>query len=179
MDSANKSCYNDKKHLEGCTVFRTMRRNKQQLPGDEALALLRAGSHGVLSLLGDDDYPYGVPLSYFYEDGKLYFHCATAGHKLDAIRKHTKASFCVVSQDIVVPEAFTTHYKSVIAFGEITLLSGEEKCRAITLLGKKYNPGATDEALSQEIGGAFDRMELLCLTIHHMTGKQCKDLIGT
>lgn len=97
-------------------MFPEMRRKKQQLTQEESIEILLKGSSGVLALLGCEDYPYAVPLSYVYEDHKIYFHGAKEGHKLDAIKKHNKASFCVIRQDQVSPEKFTTLYKSVIAF---------------------------------------------------------------
>ena len=82
-------------------MFREMRRSKQQLSQEETEAVLTRGTSGVLSVLGDGGYPYGVPLSYVYHDGKLYFHWALSGHKLDAVRACPKASFCVVDRDQV------------------------------------------------------------------------------
>ena len=78
----------------------------------------RRAPHGVLAVLGDGGYPYAVPLSFAYEDGHIYIHCARAGHKLDALRRCAKASFCAVERDDVVPEEFTTRYVSAIAFGQ-------------------------------------------------------------
>ncbi len=84
-------------------MFREMRRSRQALPQEECTSILDRGTHGVLALAGDDDYPYAVPISYVYADGKLFFHCAKTGHKLDAIARCAKASFCVVDQDQVAP----------------------------------------------------------------------------
>ena len=113
-------------------MFREMRRKKQQLTQEETMVILREGTSGVLSLTGDEGYPYGVPLSYVYDGDKLYFHCAKEGHKIDAIRKNPKASFCVIAQDEIVPEKYTTCYRSVIAFGSVRILENEgEKRRAI------------------------------------------------
>ena len=67
--------------------FREMRRKRQQLAEEESIAILEKATAGTLALLGDNDYPYAVPISYVYHDGKLYFHSALAGHKVDAIRK--------------------------------------------------------------------------------------------
>ena len=99
-----------------------MRRKTQQLPRDEAEEILRAGSSGVLALAGNEGYPYALPISYVYHEGRLYFHCAPTGHKLDAVARCPKASFCVIAQDEVVPELYTTRYRSVIAFGTIRRL---------------------------------------------------------
>ena len=95
-------------------VFREMRRNRQALSREECVRVLQQATSGVLSVAGDDGYPYGVPLSFAWSEGKLYFHAAKSGHKLDALRRQEKASFCVILQDHVVPEEFTTYYRSVI-----------------------------------------------------------------
>ena len=57
-------------------VFREMRRKKQELSQKEVEGILHKGTSGVLALLGDNDYPYAVPISYVYDDGKIYFHSA-------------------------------------------------------------------------------------------------------
>ena len=90
-----------------------MRRKRQQL-AEEEIAILEKATTGTLALLGDNDYPYAVPISYVYHDGKLYFHSALTGHKVDAIRKCDKASFCVIEKDDVQPEKYTTFFRSVI-----------------------------------------------------------------
>lgn len=78
------------------TMFREIRRKKQQLTMEESIDILKKGTSGVLALCGDEDYPYAVPISYVYEDSKLYFHGAKSGHKIDAIQRQEKASFCVI-----------------------------------------------------------------------------------
>ena len=107
--------------------FREMRRKRQQLSEEESIGILQKATSGTLALLGDGGYPYAVPISYVYHERKLYFHSALAGHKVDAIRKCDKASFCVIEKDDVQPEKYTTFFRSVIAFGRIqaslTLLS--------------------------------------------------------
>ena len=99
-------------------MFREMRRNKQLLSSEETAAVLERGTSGVLALAGDQGYPYAVPISYVYDGEKIFFHCAKSGHKLDAIRREEKASFCVIDQDRIIPEEFTTYFRSVIAFGD-------------------------------------------------------------
>ena len=101
-------------------MFREMRRFKQQISEEECIRVLREQPRGVLSMIGDDGYPYGIPLDHWYseEDNKLYFHCAKVGHKIDAIDGCPKVSFCVIDKDDVVPEQLTTVYRSVIVFGK-------------------------------------------------------------
>ena len=119
-------------------MFREMRRKKQLLTPEESAAVLHRGTSGVLALAGDDGYPYAVPMSYVYDGAKLYFHCAKSGHKLDAIRRNCKASFCVIDQDQIVPEEYTSHFRSVIVFGAIRILEDDgEKRAAIEALALK------------------------------------------
>ena len=121
-------------------MFREMRRSKQQLSREEAAAVLERGTTGVLAVSGDDGYPYAVPVNYVYAAGKIFFHCAVSGHKLDAIGKCDKVSFCVIDQDQVVGEEYTTYFRSVIAFGRARVLEGEEKLRPLVELCEKYYP---------------------------------------
>lgn len=100
-------------------MFRDLRRIGQELSLEESIDILIKGTSGVLALLGDNDYPYAVPISYAYDNSKLYFHGAKSGHKIDAIKKHDKASFCVIAQDKIRPEEYTTYFRSVIVFGKI------------------------------------------------------------
>ena len=132
----------------------------------------------MLAVSGDGGYPYAVPLSYVWKDGKLYFHWATAGHKLDAVRRDSRASFCVVDQDRVVPEEYTTYYRSVIVFGRVRLLDDPaEKRRAAELLAEKYRPGFPEE-MAAEIDGAWERLCAAELTAELVTGKQARELAG-
>ena len=147
-----------------------MRRKAQQLPPAEAEAILRAGSSGVLALAGEEGYPYALPISYVYHRGRLYFHCAPAGHKLNAIARCPKASFCVIAQDDVVPALYTTRYRSVIAFGSIRRLEDEQAIiTALDVLGRKYAP---DLDPSAEIAKSLPRVCVLEMTIDHLTGKE-------
>ena len=84
-------------------MFRKLRRIRQALSTSDCAAILKKGTSGVLALSGDDGYPYAVPLSYVYDGSALYFHGAKAGHKLDAIRRDCRASFCVIDQDQIIP----------------------------------------------------------------------------
>lgn len=157
--------------------FRKMRRNRQGLGKEACEEILLRNTAGVLAVLGDNGYPYAVPLSYVYQDGALYFHCAREGHKLDALEKNPQASFCVVDQDEIVPEKYTTYYRSVIVFGQAAPAAGpEEARRAMECLGRKYAPGESGEHLQQEIDASWGRMAVVKLSIEHMTGKEAIEL---
>ena len=156
--------------------FREMRRKRQQLTESESISILEKGTSGTLALLGDGGYPYAVPISFVYHEGKLYFHSALSGHKVDAIRNCDKASFCVIDQDEVHGERYTTYFRSVIAFGRIHIIEDEkERLTAAKLLGNRYNPNQ-DEALQKELNQGLHRMLVLCLDIEHLTGKMAIEL---
>ena len=159
-------------------MFREMRRKKQQLTQEETMVILREGTSGVLSLTGDEGCPYGVPLSYVYDGDKLYFHCAKEGHKIDAIRKNPKASFCVIAQDEIVPEKYTTCYRSVIAFGSVRILENEgEKRRAIEELALKYAPEDSEENRQNYIEKDWEPLCMLEMTVEHLSGKEAIELV--
>ena len=153
-------------------MFREMRRSRQSLPEEEIIQIFNRGTSGVLSCSGDNDYPYAVPVSFVYHDRALYFHTALTGHKVDALRRNSKVSFCVIDQDIVVPEEVTTYYRSAIAFGTARILDTEpEKMTAARLLTDKF---ASDcpEAVEEDIRKNYDRMYMVEIKIDHMTGKE-------
>lgn len=159
-------------------MFREMRRKKQQLTEERSIEILHSGTSGVLALYGDDDYPYAVPLSYVYDNGKIYFHSAKTGHKIDAVKKHNKASFCVIQQDQIVPEEYTTYFRSVIAFGNIRIVDDEkEKLHSIEIFAKKYHPADSQENRNRAISEDMPPLCMLCLDIQHMTGKEAIEVI--
>ena len=158
--------------------FRAMRRKRQQLTEEKSIGILQKSTAGTLALLGDNGYPYAVPISYVYADGKLYFHSALSGHKIDAIRNCDKASFCVINKDDVHPEKYTTFFRSVIAFGRIHIIEDEqEKLETARLLGDRYNPNQ-EEALQKEIEKGLSRMVMIRFDIEHLTGKEAIELVN-
>ena len=157
-------------------MFRKMRRFKQQLTDEETVAVLERGKTGILAVLGDEGYPYTVPINYVYSDGTVYMHSAVTGHKIDAIRAYDKASFCVIDADDVVPADYSTNFRSVIAFGRVRIVEDEQEIMdSIRLLGDKYNPNQP-AALDAEVAKSFKRLHMIALDIEHVTGKQSKEL---
>ncbi len=158
-------------------MFREMRRKRQLLSEKDSIAVLEKGTSGVLSLLGDDGYPYGVPMSYVYIENKIFFHCAKEGYKIDAIRKCDKASFCVIDQDDIVPEKYTTYFRSVIVFGKVRILTDKSELqKAIEKLAIKYHP--KDDMLNREkeISKGLNLLYVIELSIEHMTGKEAIEI---
>ena len=154
----------------------TMRRKNQALSDEVCVAVLRSGTSGVLAAAGEDDYPYAVPLSYVYCDSKLYFHCAKEGHKLEVITRNPKVSFCVIDQDQVVPEKYTTYFRSVIVFGKARILNeAGEKRAALEKLAERYSP-EYPEGRKAEIDQLLDVVNMVEIQIEAMTGKEAKEL---
>ena len=152
-------------------MFREMRRKDKMKTYEEAVQILGECTNGVLSVIGDGGYPYGVPVSYIYNDGKIYFHCAGEGHKLDAIKADTRVSFTVVGADEIAPEKFTTMYKSVIVFGRASIIdTDEEKMAALNLIREKYSEAFPAEGAAY-IEKFWDKTTVVVIEIEHMTGK--------
>lgn len=159
-------------------MFREMRRKKQLLPDAVSREILERNTSGVLSLLGEEGYPYGVPLSYVLAGDKIFFHCAKEGHKIDAIRNCEKASFCVIDQDKIISEEYTTYFRSVIAFGRVRILENdEEKRNAIRILAGKYSGDQGTEGIDREIGKSFANLCMLQFDMEHLTGKEAIELV--
>ena len=153
-------------------VFRPMRRFRQQVSREECIRLLTEEKRGVLSMLGDNGYPYGIPMNHWYdpEEGKLYFHGAKTGHKIDAIAKCDKVSYCVYNAGYKKEGEWALNVTSVVAFGRISPVTDENKIRQIgEHLLRKFTDD--EEYIRKEVTDALPRAQCLELTIDHMTGK--------
>lgn len=153
-------------------MFRKMRRFKQEISREECIEVLKNEPRGVLSVLGDDDYPYGLPVSHYYDEetGNIYFHCAAVGHKIDAIAKHDKVSFCVMDKGYRKEGEWALNIKSVIAFGRAKLL--EDRARVHEVCGMLTRKFTDDpEYLEKELRVNGDRVQVVEITVEHMTGK--------
>lgn len=162
-------------------MHREMRRIKQQLSQEAAVQVMREATSGVLALEGDDGYPYAVPISHAWSDervgdegefiGRIYFHSAREGYKIDSIMDSEKASFAVVVRD-----EYTTYFKSAIATGRVHVLEDdEERLRGLRALAEKYNPGQQESA-EKEISGALSHVAVIAFEVEELTGKQAREL---
>lgn len=157
-------------------MFRDLTRKKQQLSREDTIALLTSEPRGVLSVLGDDGYPYGLPIDHWYneEDGCLYFHSGPMGHKIDAIRRCGKASFCVYDRGYREEGDWALHIKSVIVFGRIEILEDHEKALEMTRqLSLKYT--SDTEYIETEIRLYGHNVLCFKLIPEHITGKITKE----
>jgi len=153
-------------------MFREMRRFKQQISNEECIRILKEQPRGVLSLIGDNGYPYGIPLDHWYceDDGRLYFHGAKEGHKIDSVKACDKASYCVMDQGFRKDGEWALNISSVIVFGRIKLVEDSEKAKMIcTEICRKFTDD--EEYLAHELEHAFPRVQCLELIPEHITGK--------
>lgn len=160
-------------------MFPQMRRKKQELSFEKCVDILNRATAGVLAVIGEGGYPYTVPISYVYTDGKIIFHSAKSGHKIDAIKKDDKVSFCVIDKNDIKPAEFTTYFRSVIAFGRIRILeTDEEKRNCIEKLAIRYSPKESVESRNKEIESTWKALCMLEMKIEHMTGKEAIELVN-
>ncbi len=156
------------------TQFRELMRIKQQLPEDECFAMLRDLKRGVLSVNGDNGYPYGMPLNHYYEDGYLYFHGGRSGHKIDALKKDCRASYCVYDEGYRNEGEWHLNIKSVIVFGRVEFIDDEEKVIEISRkLSHKFTND--DNYIDEEIRRSLKGTAMFTLKIEHISGKIVKE----
>lgn len=154
-------------------MFREMRRTKQAVSQQRCLEILTSAKRGVMSVLGDDGYPYGVPVNFHYdsESGIIYLHGAKEGHKIDAIRRCPKVCFTVWEEDGKKDGDWAWYVTSVIAMGEAKLVDDPALTEAMLReLGRKYYPDM--ESVEQEIRAAACHVQMIAISVQHMTGKQ-------
>lgn len=157
-------------------MFRDMRRNKQLMRTEDTNAVLERGSNGILACAGDDGYPYAVPLSYVYHGGKIYYHSAKSGHKVDAVARDPKVSFTVVDEDTIVSAEYTTYFRSAIAFGQARIVEGDEWFEAFRALVEKYSGDQPEENKMKEIQGCGQSL-IIAIDIEHLTGKEAIEYV--
>ncbi len=156
-------------------MFRKMRRFKQQISQEECIKVLKEAKRGVLSMAGEDGYPYGIPVSHWYneEDGKIYFHGAKTGHKVDALKACNKVSFCVMDEGYREEGDWALNIKSVVIFGHtrfIEFAKEPEKVREICVgLSAKFTDD--ENYADDEIAKVGKNVLCIEITPDHMTGK--------
>lgn len=154
-------------------MFQEIRRQDRKMNDDTAKRLLLESNYGIISLVDDNDYGYGVPLNYVYKNGNIYFHSASTGHKICSIQKNNKASFCVVGDCENIPNKFTMKFESVIVFGKVVEINDIEKKEALVGLVEKYSKNYLKEG-KKYINNRLDDTLVLKLVVENICGKSGK-----
>ena len=154
-------------------MFRELRKKKRELSKEDTIKVLKEGRERGFSTISENGYPYGIAVNYVYHNNCIYFHCANKGHKLDNISQNNKVSFFVNSNITIIPQDFTTHYKSAVVFGRTFITTDDEKRDAIIAIGEKYSHPHMEEGLKY-IDKAINTLTIVKIEIDHLTGK-CSD----
>jgi nitroimidazol reductase NimA-like FMN-containing flavoprotein (pyridoxamine 5'-phosphate oxidase superfamily) len=157
-------------------MFKAMRRFKQQLSEEKCIEILTNEPHGVLSLISDSEYPYGFPITHWYDEktGHIYFHGAKEGHKMDCLKRCNKASFCVIDKGFKKDSEWATHYHSVIVFGKIQIVDNSEKIKEIcTELCLKFTND--QDYIDHELKYSGPSVQCFELIPEHISGKIVKE----
>lgn len=154
-------------------MFKEMRRKDREIELNEIVEILKRCEYGILSTIGENGYPYGVPVNYVYMDKAIYFHCAVQGQKLDNLRNNNKVSFCVVGETRVLPEQFSTKYESIIVFGKANEIYDNEKNAALLEIINKYSKEYVEKG-KQYIKNANENVKVIKINIEHISGKARK-----
>ena len=160
-------------------MFRPIRKKSNAIRAEEAGKLLKEARRGILAVNGDDNYPYAIPVNYYYdeENQKIYFHGARVGHKVDALKKCDKICFTVFGQETIKAEEWAPFVRSVVVFGRCRLME-DPSAAAVRLkqFAMKYYPD--EQAADEEIARSGKAVRMLELTIEHMSGKQAIELVN-
>lgn len=152
-------------------MFRPMRRSRQQLGEEEAVEVLKSAKRGVLSVIGDDGWPYGIYLNPLYDDGTIYFHGAKAGYKIDALRRDARASFTVIDEGVKDDDGWAYTFRSVVVFGRVEFIDDQAKALGICRrLARRFNPSEKD--IDDEIRRAGQYVQVFALVPEHISGKR-------
>ena len=157
-------------------MFRELARKNKEISFDECVEILKSEKRGVLSVSGDNDYPYGMPMNHFYceDDGCIYFHCGKTGHRNDALKKHDKVSFCVFDEGYRNENDWALNIRSVIVFGKIEIIEDLKTVAEITAkLSRKFT--SDEEYIKSEIEKFGKETVLLKLVPEHISGKKVKE----
>ena len=157
-------------------MFRRMIAVKKAMTKEACVELLKTAPRGILSVIGDGGWPYGMPMNFWYneEDGKIYFHSAKRGHRTDALMRDPKASFCVMDEGTVMEGDWAPTLQSVIVFGKIEFVEDQEL--ALELVRKlSYKYTSDDAFIDEEIRRFASGFRLFAMEVEHMTGKRVKE----
>lgn len=156
-------------------MFRELQRKNKELSRRECESILVKEKRGVLSVISDGGYPYGMPMNHYYaDDGNIYFHCGRQGHRLDALKGCDKVSFCVYDKGVKASDDWVLTIKSVIVFGRIEIIDNADIIADISArLSRKFTDD--EDYIRNEIECYAHETLILKLTPEHICGKRVEE----
>ncbi|MDD7512845.1 MAG: pyridoxamine 5'-phosphate oxidase family protein [Clostridiales bacterium] len=157
-------------------MFRKIRKIKNEINQAEAKELLKNSRRGILAMNGDDGYPYAIPVNYFYDEteGKIFFHGAKAGYKVDCLKSSYKVCFTVIGSEMIREEAWAPYMRSVVIFGRCQLIDDKQNAmKRLKDFAMKYYP--REEMVLDEIKADGKATQMFEIDIEHMTGKEVQE----
>ena len=157
-------------------MFRVIRRKKNEISTEEARELLRTARIGILAVNGDEGYPYAIPINFFYDEanGKVYFHGARVGHKVDALKKCDKVCLTVLGPETVKKEAWAPYVKSAVVFGRCHGVECTDKTlKTLKSFAMKYYPD--EQTADDEIDRSAGAVQIFEIEIEHISGKEVQE----
>jgi nitroimidazol reductase NimA-like FMN-containing flavoprotein (pyridoxamine 5'-phosphate oxidase superfamily) len=163
-----------------------MRRKDKEIPErarlEQILDRARVCRLAMVSQDPEGPAPYVVPVFFACREGKLYVHCAQEGRKLDLLAANPRVCVEVDELRSIVPAekpcAFTSTFRSVIAFGTAALVQDPSaKREALDLLMAKYAGRRTGSGFEFS-EATLEHTAVLEIALERITGKQSKDWEG-
>ena len=157
-------------------MFRKIRKTKNEMSEEDTMLLLETERRGVLCVLGDDGYPYGVPLNYLYDrkEGKIWFHGSRTGHKIDSLMRCDKVCFTVCGHETRKDGEWAPYAESAVVFGRCRPVEGpDETIRLLRRFAEKYYPDR--DLMEKEIASSGNAVRMLELTVEHLSGKRVQE----
>lgn len=157
-------------------MFRKIRKIKNEINQAEAKELLKNSRRGILAMNGDDGYPYAIPVNYFYDEteGKIFFHGAKAGYKVDCLKSSDKVCFTVIGSEMIRAEEWAPYMRSVVVFGRCQLIDDNQTAmKRLKDFAIKYYP--SEEMVLDEIKADGKATQMFEIDIEHMTGKEVQE----
>lgn len=154
-------------------MFRRIRKIKNEIDKDAVDSLLHSCRRGVLSMNGDDGYPYSIPINYYYDKAnqKIYFHGAKSGYKVDCLNRNDKVCFTVFGNESIKELPWAPYVQSVVVFGRCHLIDTDNEI--LKTFAMKYYPSSDLADMEIKEGSKF--VQMYEISIEHKSGKQVQE----
>ena len=154
-------------------MFRKIRKIKNEIDKDAVDSLLRSCRRGVLSMNGEDGYPYAIPVNYYYDEAnqKIYFHGAKAGYKVDCLNRNDKVCFTVFGNESIKDLEWAPYVQSVVVFGRCHLVDTDNEVLKTFMM--KYYPDV--DLIDKVIEEDSKFVQMYEISIEHKSGKQVQE----